>query len=418
MRITILTLGSRGDVQPYLSFAKYAVSKGHEVVICTGKTFKTFIEDNGVCFAEAESDLMAMLETPEGQIVFNHALRHPIVTKRFVSEVVNPAFRKTLDQFWEASQDADVIVYHPKAFGAPDIALKLGIPCISMPPVPITYPIEEFPNLAISSTGNFGKILNKLTYQLLSKSESASIKEVNAFRQETLGLDKRKSGQYHFKVNGQSIPVIYPISQYLFEDVTSWNGKVKLPGFLFLDNDEKNLDPVIEAFINAGDAPIVISFSSMPLKDPEAFKSKLESALINTNNRAIVLVGISGMIFEDSDRILAIKGAPHTLLFPRAKGIIHHGGVGTVAAALKSGKPQLIIPFGVDQPFWANRLYLQEIALKPIREKELTQELLIERFKSMEDKNVIDKAWAFKAKIDSEDGNKNTLDYIESSVLK
>ena len=82
MRIAIFTLGSRGDVQPYVALAKAAILKGHSAVICTGKSFQHFIEGNGVAFEAATSDLMAMLETEEGKMVFNDALKHPIKAQR------------------------------------------------------------------------------------------------------------------------------------------------------------------------------------------------------------------------------------------------------------------------------------------------------------------------------------------------
>lgn len=418
MRIAIFTLGSRGDVQPYVALASYAIKEGHEAVICTGRTFEKMITEYGVEFKEANSDLMALFQTEEGQMIFKHAMKHPLKTKAYVKDVINPAFRKTLDQFWESSQGADVIIYHPKAFGAPDMAKALGIPCVSMPPVPITYPIEEFPNLALAPTKNFGSYMNKLTYKLMMKAESASIHEVNDFREQTLGLPKRKSGLYAFQIGEEEIPTIYPISPSLFEDVTSWNGKVFLPGFFFLEREGEKLDDQLGNFLAEGSPPIVISFSSMPLKNPNRFKEVVVEALKKTNNRGIILVGNSGMKLESMADILMIKETPHTQLFPLAKGIIHHGGVGSMAGALKSGKPQLIIPFSVDQPFWAKRLHTLGYALKPLKEKEVRVDTLVDTLITMENSQIRQKAEEIKQLIDSEQGVKKTLEYIETLYVK
>ncbi|MDO7203055.1 hypothetical protein Q5M85_01055 [Paraclostridium bifermentans] len=76
---------------------------------------------------------------------------------KYAKEKVNPAYRKTMDQFYKCAKDADIIIYHPKSFASQDISLKLNIPCICMSPVPFIYPIEEFPNLVVSSKGNLGK---------------------------------------------------------------------------------------------------------------------------------------------------------------------------------------------------------------------------------------------------------------------
>lgn len=415
MRIAIFTLGTRGDVQPYVALAKQAIAKGHRAIICTGNYFKEFILEEGIEFQETASDLMAMLETEAGQMVFNHALKHPFKTKKFVDDVVNPAFRKTLDQFWQGAQGADVIIYHPKAFGAPDIAKALGIPCIHLPPVPTAYPIEEFPNLVLSSTGNFGKTINKWTYTIMKQAESTSIKEVNDFREKTLHLPKRKTGLYTFEIDGERIPIIYPLSSTLFEDVTSWEGHVKLPGFFFLETEEK-LDPELETFIEAGPAPIIISFGSMALKNPEVFKKNLLVALAEYDNRAVILTGNTGMSFEGNEQIFATKGAPHLQLFPLGKGIIHHGGVGTMAAALSSGKPQLIIPFGVDQPFWAKRLFERGYSVKAIKEKDITVDLLVERMNEMESDQLKKRAAQISRAIKEEQGLDKAVAYIEKIV--
>ncbi|MPM73741.1 O-mycaminosyltylonolide 6-deoxyallosyltransferase [bioreactor metagenome] len=227
-------------------------------------------------------------------------------------------------------------------------------------------------------------------------------------------MPKRKSGVYTYAINNTPIPIVYPVSKYLFEDIKTWDDKVYLPGFVFLENKEEKLDPKIEKFISKGSKPIVISFSSMPLKNPDKFKETLVKALNKSNYRAIVLTGISGMHFEDEKNILAIPSAPHNLLFPLSKGIMHHGGVGTMASALKSGKPQLIMPFSVDQPFWAHRLYMLGYAIKPLSENTVTADTLAKAFMEMDEPKYVTNAAKIKKKLDSENGNENLIKYIEN----
>lgn len=414
MRIAIFTLGSRGDVQPYIALGIEALKHNHEVVICTGESFKSFIEGNNIDFAKADLDLMALLQTKEGQEVFNNGRKHIIKAMKYAKEKVNSAYRKTMEQFYNCAKNADIIIYHPKALGAPDIAYRLNIPCISVSPVPFIYPIEEFPNLVISTKKDLGKKLNKLSYAVTKYAEASNIKELNDFRENVLNLPKRKSGVYTYAINNTPIPIVYPVSKYLFEDIKTWDNKVYLPGFVFLENKEEKLDPKIEKFISKGSKPIVISFSSMPLKNPDKFKETLVKALNKINYRAIVLTGISGMHFEDEKNILAVPSAPHNLLFPLSKGIMHHGGVGTMASALKSGKPQLIMPFSVDQPFWAHRLYMLGYAIKPLSENTVTADILAKAFMEMDEPKYVTNAAIIKKKLDSENGNENLIKYIEN----
>lgn len=417
MRIAIFTLGSRGDVQPYVALGVEALKYNHEVVICTGESFKSFIEDNNIEFAKADLDLMALLQTEEGQEVFNNGTKHIIKAMKYAKEKVNPAYRKTMEQFYNCAKNADIIIYHPKSFGAQDLALKLDIPCICISPVPFIYPIEEFPNLVVYSQGSLGKYINKLTYIPIKYADASNIKEINDFRKNVLNMSMRKSGIYAYSINNKPIPIVYPISKYLFEDVKTWDNRVYLPGFIFLENKEDKLDKEIYEFISKGSKPIVVSFSSMPLKNPHKFKETLVKALSKSNNRAIVLTGVSGMNFENEENILAVSSAPHNMLFPLSKGIMHHGGVGTMASALKAGKPQLIMPFSVDQPFWANRLYKLGYAIKPLYENSLTVEDLINSFKEMDKEEYINRATEIMKKLNSENGNENLIKYIENIYL-
>lgn len=411
MKVCFLTLGTRGDVQPYLALAKKFISLGHEAIICTSDSFRNLIEREGVEFKKASLDLMALTETEEGKAVLEQPIKNIKLALKMSKEIINPGYRRTFDDFFESAQGCDVIIYHPKAFVAVDIALKLDIPCVSMPPIPITYPIIEFPCIAISAKKNFGSFINKLTYSFNSKAESGYIKEINDFRMKTLCEKKRKAGQYTYFAEGKEIPIVYPISKHLFNDVTSWNNHVELTGFFFINTDEK-LSDSLETFLKKGEKPIVISFSSMPLNNPKEFINKLESALKATNNRAILLVGNSGIVIHGSDNILVEKQAPHTLLFRRSKAVIHHGGAGTTAAALVSGIPQLIMPFAVDQPFWAERMYKNGVSLKSIKEVDLTSENLINMFLKFDEKSICEKAKQLGKTIENENGLQNAADLI------
>lgn len=413
MKVVFLTLGTRGDVQPYVALGKALIKSGQEAVVCTGKSFQGFVEQHGVSFYPAEIDFMEILKTPEGKAMF-HGGGNLLKMKRFLKEVIMPGYQRTMNDFLEASKDADLIIYHPKALAATDIAEFRKIPCICMPPVPIIVPISEFPSMAISASKNFGPTWNRLTYKISAFGLASFMKMINQFRREELKLPKRKVTENYLDINGKSIPVVYPISASLFQDVTSWKDKVYLPGFFYLDNEEETLDEKIQNFLSKGTKPIVISFSSMPLKEPNGFLEMIKKVVDKTGERVILITGSSGIEVMESDNIFMVQQISHRLIFPVAKGIIHHGGIGTVAEALRSGRPQLIIPFSVDQPFWAQRLYKQGYALKPIRENELTLDLFMEVIKDMKAGKTLDKMQSIQSELNQENGTKNMVLFIEN----
>lgn len=411
MNIIFLCLGSRGDVQPYVAIGRSAIESGHNVTICTGKTFKNFVEQNGLDFQECSLDLMAILQTQEGKQVFEEGLKHPFKAMQYAKRVINPLYRKAMTEFYEACKKKDVIIYHPKAFGAVDIAEKLDILCISMPPIPIIYPVSEFPNLAIT-TKDLGGFLNKLTYKLANLgAESNNIKDINNFRETELSLKKRKAGEYMVHREGRILPIIYPISTSLFLDTKEFENEVYLSGFPILE-DNSSLDKETEDFLKNGPKPIIVTFSSMPLNDPKSFLKKIEAALLMSGNRGIIITGNSGIDMNSVDSILIKDFIPHDIVFGRAKGILHHGGVGTMASALRSGIPQVIMPFNVDQPFWAKRLFDLGYSLKPLKESDSVDEFA-SRFVEMDKKEAMIRSEKIADVIKQENANSNAVRHIE-----
>ena len=410
MNITILTLGTRCDVQPYVALAKELIKRNHHVTICTGATFESFCTQNGLTFYPSTLDFMQLIQTDEGKALFNGGKINPRQTLNFVKTIINPGYQKTFHDFYEASKQADLILSHPKALGAADVAEILNIPIISLPPVPMTFKTTELPNYAITLK-NLGKTLNRLTYLATDYGEASYMKLINEFRAEH-ALKKRKAAT--------RVPkhTIYPLSTAIFSDIKSWNHEdLCVSGFFFLRNQHDVLEENVSHFLNQAPSPIIITFSSMPMKAPETFIATLEEVLTKSSQRAIILSGDNEMISQHPN-ILIIKSAPHHLLFERARGIIHHGGVGTTAEALRSGIPQAIMPFSVDQPFWAKHLADLQLSVATLNEKTLTTDKLINVFNHFQDPAQTKRSAKIGATIQKENATATAATFIESILTK
>jgi len=95
-------------------------------------------------------------------------------------------------------------------------------------------------------------------------------------------------------------------------------------------------------FIDAGEAPIYLGLGSMPAPDPEKFLNLIVEVVKKIQKRAVVVAGWSE--FEPKEipaEILLIKSVPHDWLLPKCEVIVHHCGVGTCAAVLRSGVPSV-----------------------------------------------------------------------------
>jgi sterol 3beta-glucosyltransferase len=113
--------------------------------------------------------------------------------------------------------------------------------------------------------------------------------------------------------------------------------------------------------------------------DPERLTRIALEAIARSGQRAVLLSGWAGLAAGDvPPNVLKLDSAPHSWLFPRMAAIVHHGGVGTTHEALRSGRPQVVVPFFGDQPFWADRVHGLGVSPPPVLQEELTAEHLAE----------------------------------------
>ncbi|WP_246722258.1 glycosyltransferase [Methylosinus sp. H3A] len=137
---------------------------------------------------------------------------------------------------------------------------------------------------------------------------------------------------------------------------------MEVPGFPFYaprDERRRALSEPLRVFLSSGDAPVVFTLGSFAPQVSGGFYDVSISAARASGARAILLTGP-----KDAARLSSSVGpsefvchdAPHDELFPFASCIVHHGGIGTTAQALRAGKPQLIVPFFGDQPDHGKRI--------------------------------------------------------------
>jgi rhamnosyltransferase subunit B len=141
-------------------------------------------------------------------------------------------------------------------------------------------------------------------------------------------------------------PLIAPIQP-------DWAANTIVTGFTFYDaSDRQELSPALQQFLDAGTPPIVFTLGSAAVIDPGNFYRESIAAIEDSKHRAILLVGKNIMPPD----IIAIDYVPHSQIFPHASAIVHQGGIGTTAQALRSGRPAVVVPYSHDQPDNAARV--------------------------------------------------------------
>ncbi|MEO8611685.1 MAG: glycosyltransferase [Chloroflexota bacterium] len=412
MKITIMTVGTRGDVQPYVALAKGLQTAGHQVKVATDSKFENFVRGSGIEFVPVRADYYSLMDTPEG-----HALKsgNPIRIMQNMKSTVFPLMRKLMDDAWVAVQGAEAIIFHPKVLVVPHIAEKLGIPCIMAATVPAMTPTSAFPAPGVVSR-DLGGWLNKKTYAALGLATASFNGMIKSWRQEVVGLPAESKVVKGFTMYGRPIPILYCYSQYVVPVPADWDNSAHVTGYWFLDEKHDwQPSPELIMFLASGAPPVYVGFGSMVAEDAQKMTQTVIDALQKSGQRGVIATGWGGL--RDSDlpsTIFKLQEAPHEWLFPRMAAVVHHGGAGTVAAGLRAGKPTVVCPFIADQPFWGNRVADLGVGPAPIPQKKLTVDNLAAAIHSAAtDTGMRDRAADLGAKLRAEDGVGNAVQMIE-----
>src|ERR671910_1474895 len=372
MNITILTIGSRGDVQPFVALGVGLKEAGHEVTLASGKAFEGFVTEHGLRHVALDVDLLERLQSPEG--------KEAVSGKKLLAAMKKAAsmYSRVLDQEGAASQGADALVYHPKALGGYHIVEALDVPGFLAHPVPMFSPTRAFPNPVLPVT-NLGGVLNRFSYGAFLRLLSAPYhRTINRWRKETLKLPSTSLLASELDVRGRPIQRLICCSSYVVSPPSDWDDSTSVTGYWFLDNSPEWQPPAhLAEFLEKGPAPVYIGFGSLGAWTSDKVISAALGALKQSGQRGVFTTGGGRVPSNVPDDVCVIDSAPHDWLFPRMAAVVHHGGAGTTAEGLRAGKPTLICPTSMnDQAFWGRRVFELGVGPEPIPQSKLTAEML------------------------------------------
>lgn len=412
MRVLITTFGTRGDIQPFVALAQGLAAAGHNVAIAAPEGFRRLIESYHINLIAFEN---TVLELTQAALEHASSLRDGIR----IGRQMRPAIRHMMDEELAAARsfEPELLIYHPKCLGSLAVAELLQIPAVLALPIPFYTPTKAFavPFMPVFSLGAWA---NRASYLINRLSSLMFATTINDFRRKSLGLAPiSRFANPLLRDNGQAVPILYPYSRHVLPVPTDFPAHVHVTGYWFLERQAAwQASAELSQFLQAGAAPIYLGFGSMRGQHQTERTALIQAALQQLGLRGILASGWGGIKQRSaSSNVFILDEAPHDWLLPQVAAVVHHGGSGTVAAAARAGKPQVICPFLGDQPFWGQVLARRGVGAAPIAQKRLTSERLVAALRTvLEQPSIQTRANELGQHIRSEDGVAQAIKLLEA----
>jgi UDP:flavonoid glycosyltransferase YjiC (YdhE family) len=277
-----------------------------------------------------------------------------------MERLVFPYLQQNYEELREAYREADLIVANNSTYVASVTAEKLGLKWLSVFLQPVGF-FSRFdppvlPGMPLQTrVGPRARWAHALTFELAKRRSREFVEPIQLLR-ERIGLQRTK--RHPIFESHSPFGNMAWFSRLLGSWRPDWPRRTEVTGFLTYDGTpDASPDDALDSFLRDGDPPLVFTLGSSVHMHPGRFFEE-SAAIANTLRMRAVLVGIPelGDAGRAADRnIYCSHYVSYSYLFPKASIIVHPGGIGTIATALRAARPMIIVPFAHDQPDNAHR---------------------------------------------------------------
>jgi rhamnosyltransferase subunit B len=410
-RIVLSTLGSLGDLHPIIGLALGLQARGHDVVLATSDFYRDRIEAAGLRFSAlrplAEPDDAAML-----RLVFDPRKG----VEYLLRTLLLPHIGDMYDDMSAATEGADFLISGEVVLAAPLIAEKRGLPWAAAILAPFSffsiYDPPPFPFLP--GAGVLTQAPPFIQRQLLSLGRFVTRRwgePINALRR-SLGLRITE----HPILLDRFSPLLNlaMFSNVLGPPQRDWPRNVVQSGFVFYDEAGTSNAP-LQAFLQSGPAPVTFTLGSAAVMDPGRFFEESAAAARLLGTRGLLLMGKNPPPAHLSKDLFAADYAPYSGVFAQSACVVHQGGVGTTAQALRAGVPQLVMPYAFDQPDNASRVVRMGVGRSVSRQR-YRADRVVEQLQALGMPGFRERARQIGRRINAENGVSKACDAVERAI--
>lgn len=421
LKVICLTIGSRGDVQPYIALCKQLQKHNHECIIVSHDEYEDWVTGHGIAFRAAGGDPGALMKL---------SVENKMFSPNFFRESIGK-FRHWLDELlrsiMEMCWDADLIIESPSTFGGIHVAEAVGCYYMRAFTMPWTK-TSAYPQAFSVPSVDMGPQYNAMSYTFFDQVLwTASAGQINRWRRHMLDLAPTDQA----KLQTSTVPFMYNFSPAVVPPPLDWGSLTAVTGYWLLRGEGRKFKAPTSLIDFLGKARedgkklCYIGFGSITIQDPQAVQRAIYEAVQRSNVRAIVSKGWSERMstggeseepVEVPECVYAVDSIPHDWLFPRIDIAMHHGGAGTTGASLGAGLVTLIHPFFGDQYFWSGRVDKLGAGM---RVRTLKADAIAEALVRARDDRVIrEKAYAVGQAMEQEKGVENAVRFIYTNLSR
>ena len=345
-RIVLATIGSLGDLHPMLALALELKQRGHRVTVTSTAYYRKKVESLELDFCPLRPNW-----DPTDQELIAQCADLKSGPEVLFRRLILPHLRATYEDLAAAVAGADLMIAGELVYAAPLVVEKLGLRWASVILSPTSFFSAHDPSLLVNIPNVYrlrkaGWVVNRAILEFGKLVSRHWWTPVRQLRRE-LGLRVQCDPVFKDKFSPELVLALF--SPSLAQTQPDWPKQTLQPGFVYFDRGGMEDYSELEEFLARGDAPIVFTLGSTAVHNPGNFYEASVAAARQLGRR-VVLLGAKQEALVGRTEVLTLPYAPYSRIFPHAAAIVHQGGSGTTGQALRSGRPELIVPYGWDQP--------------------------------------------------------------------
>jgi len=343
MQVILVTIGTDGDILPYIGLGAVLGERGHRVTLVAGADYEPLARLHGLEFR-------ALVSAQENRELFGHPdFWNPLKSAPLAASWGVRFLRRQYDLISQLATRDGVLVSSPGVFASAMVHEKTGVPLVSLILQPGLIPSSIAPPIMPGFTmlRHAPRPAWKVFWRALDLVGAVLVgRELNPLRVK-LGL-KPVRRIFQNWLSPQLVLGLFP--EWYGPPQTDWPGQIRLTGFPLFDGAQRgDLSPRLREFCHNGSPPVAFTFGTGMAHPAALFRASFE-ACGNSGTRGIFITKHQAALPAPLPSFICQTDfAPFRELFPLCAAVVHHGGIGTVAEALATGTPQLIHPLCFDQ---------------------------------------------------------------------